>query len=72
MDKVRYYIKWDGKDKRGIVKGELEISPKIGETVLAHAVVMKIGTHVLEVCKNGRTSNKKTNRNKTKNRKRNN
>jgi len=62
MDKVKYYIRWDGKDKSGVVKGEIELSPKVGETVLGHAIVHKIGTHILEACKD--ESNKKTSKNK--------
>ena len=79
MSEVKYYIRWDGKDASGVVKGELELSPKVGEVVLGHAVVHKIGTHILEACKNeSKKGNKKASKrigekaNKTKNRKRNN
>ena len=62
MNEVKYYIRWDGKDKSGVVKGELELSSKVGETVLGHAVVHKIGTHILEACKNeSKKDNKKAN-----------
>ena len=61
MDEVKYYIRWDGKDRSGVVKGELELSSKVGETVLGHAVVHRIGTQILEACKNeSKKSNKKS------------
>lgn len=45
---VKYFIKWEGNDKKGKVFGELPLKEKIAIPLMQMAIIEKVGKVVLK------------------------